>query len=385
MFTLRFFRSLTACLTLVTLPLLSYAGDKLPSQYQGPCPQGYANAVTDPADTVDYIPGDPKIYKLPPNVCVRRRGDFIRPMIVNFSKDDFLSLDGGKLIPLYQEHGLSTQDYEPIIGHFTGDYGLNDVQNAMHPQYQNYSGAHPIFIYRPANAAVRLQQGLYLIDKQTQVKGYNTARCPTGYSTLGDSQTCYSKHNYLTLNEQNKLVLSELTAFKKYSKQQECPLGYAMVNGLGSTKGICTPVKALVEGVEHFGLIMPKGRLLCADNEYTKDQSVCLPQVTAIVCNKKDQPKRSVQKYAYYWPTNLVTLSNALEDFAQNYARITTGTLSVDSLQKIHNTYKNDDEFIALSPLDSGQMNAFYLYSSKSCDKLWDNGGWSTEPMAAFW
>jgi hypothetical protein len=58
--------ALLAC----SLASASHAGYNLPAKYQGNCPQGYSQAITEPADVPANYAGNVEEFALPKNVCV---------------------------------------------------------------------------------------------------------------------------------------------------------------------------------------------------------------------------------------------------------------------------------------------------------------------------
>jgi|GEM_PF-3757166 len=374
---------------------VAHAAYTVPSKYKGKCAAGYYNLVTEPADVPANYTGTVKEYALPSNVCVRRVDDKNKNMIENFSRTDFVVIRGSAaspFVPFASGYFESWASYEPILGHYNGYYSYTDSNNPRSPTFNDFSGPHPVFVSKFARAALKVKDGIYYFDKQTQVRGGVKGRCPEGYSTVGDSVLCYSKKNGLRLNSNNKVELFELGSFTKYMTDQECPLGYMTANGFGSSRGICTEVRALFEGVEKFGVPVVRNSAACAGGEHTRDGVTCLPEFTAIYCDMNRTAQLSFKNYAYgsgrhvyYWPTTMVNNNNALIDFRSKYSTITTGSVAISELRKGLALFNNDDAHITISAVDSGNFPVFRLYSYWSCDKLWDNGGWSMEPMPTAW
>jgi hypothetical protein len=373
---------------------VSHAAYTVPNKYKGNCPSGYYSVVTDPADVSTNYTGAVKEFPLPANVCVRRDPDNNRNMNENFATYDFAVINGSA-VKLYKPFASGIfenwSSFEPILGHFNTDYDYTDSNNPRHPNYKNYAGAHPVFISKYANAAIKYVGGTYIIDKQTVVRS-GTGRCPSGYSTVGDSYTCYSKTNALKINDYKKVELIELDSFTKYQSTQECPLGYAMVNGLGSVRGICTEMRAIDEGISTFGISAAPSSAKCTGGEFTKDGKTCLPEFTAVYCDMSSAAQANFKSYryntgrhVYFWPTRMVNKTNALVDFNSKYSSTTTGTVAISDIKKSLNLFSNDDGHITLSAIDSGNFPVFHLHTYMTCDKLWDNGGWSAEPYPASW
>lgn len=384
--------------TVLALGLMdvSHAAYTVPEHYRGNCPTGYYSLVTEPADVPAGYTGTVKEYALPSNVCVRRVEDKNKHVYENFSKNDFVVIDGDAA-SLFEPptSGLFEKwdKYEPILGHYNKDHTYSDSSDPRSSYYRDYSGEHPVLVSKFANAALRVKRGIYLFDKQTSVGGFE-GRCPPGYSKVGDSATCYSRRNGLGINSHDKLELIELGRFAKYTPDQRCPLGYAMANRLGSSRGICTAVRALEEGVQKFGIPATKNPPNCSGGSFSRDGVTCMPELTAIYCDMDSNAQSTFENYqystgrhVYYWPWTLANQTNALIEPSENYHNMTSGTVSIADLRKGIALFEQDDAHIAISAIDRdyGRFPVLRLYSGVTCDKLWGSGGWSMEPMPTFW
>lgn len=354
----------------------------------GDCPKGYSGIVTEPADVPAGYTGDVVEYVLPKNVCVRKLPDHSRMMTENFSSADFIPIDGVALHP-FAGVEFQADRYEPILGHFS--HG-NSYAQSVDPQgttQGDFSGAHPVLVSRSAKAALRFKNGVYLFDKQISVFGMAVAKCSEGYSTVGDSATCYSKKNQLKLNAHNQLELTELEPFVPRQKGQECPLGYAQAWGLGSERGICAPIQLLRGPSENTGLWSqgnPFDGFACPGGEYSRNDTFCLPQITAVHCHMDGKPQSSRRaSYAFYWPTEMVTRAAALIELEEHYSSVTTGSVTIAALHQGFSRFDHDDAFVSLSGSSRGRLPVLNLYSGKSCEVLKDTVGYSLEPLPSGW
>jgi hypothetical protein len=319
---------------------------------------------------------------------VRRKEDSNRHIDDNFSQLDIVPIKNGSPAPFFAQEDFNAQAYETVLGH----YATNTTEIAEPGSTADFNGAHPFLMGKFANAAIKYSNGLYLLDKQTSVRFYTPSLCPPGYSTVGDSQACYSKTNALELNAYGKLALVELDKFIPQQNGQTCPLGLAMASGLGSKRGICTSVRALREGINHFGISTPPQAAPCPGGEYAAEGGVCLPQLTAVYCDIDRAALSRFRKYPYktgrhvfYWPTKLVNKANAALEFSKHYEEITIGNLAIKDLKKSYGLFKNDDQFVMFADEESSALPIFQLYSRLSCDKLYDRSGYSLEPFPPYW
>lgn len=360
-----------------------------PGPSQGTCDTGYTNILTTPADVPrGFTVAQVQEKKLPDNVCVRWKFEQTIHINENFSPSDFVIVT-----PTLTKSHFNVDAYEPIVGHYV-QAGRNYVASAepRSSHYNDFTGKHPIFISKTAKAIVRFAGGKYYIDKQIQIRGSEKSTCPHGFSTVGESATCYSKDNGLKLNTDNKLELVELGTFVKRHSLQECPLGYSTATGLGSYNGICTSTLALKNGVAKTELWNPWaiGNVTCKQGEYTENNLYCLPALTAVYCGINEATQRKLTSYKYslgrhvfYWPTKKVNLNNAKVDFNTFAGNTTNGVLSVSSVRQGLSLFDYDKAFVSLSGLD-GLLPAFRLYTEQQCDGFQITGAKRIDPLPTF-
>jgi hypothetical protein len=363
-----------------------------PGPPKGECATGYTNIITIPADvTPNTLANEVDVTtRLPANVCMRWSFDSkLSKFNDNFQKSDFVVVT-----PSLTKADFNVDDYEPIIGHYTLA-GRNYVASAepRSDSYNDYTGKHPIFISKTAKASVRFIGGKYYIDKQTQIAGIiQAAKCPDGYSTVGESATCYSKKNGLKLNNAGKFELIELPGFTKLHQTQDCPLGYSTATGLGSNNGICISTVTLKTGTAKNELWNPWtiGNVSCKQGEYTENDLYCLPALTALYCtmdaaaqSKFTHYKYPLGNYVYYWPTKMVDINNSKIDFNTNASKATNGFIKVNSLRRGLEFFNYDTAFVTLSGLD-GILPAFYLHSPQTCDKFQITGAKRIDPLPTY-
>jgi hypothetical protein len=381
-------RLLTLALcSLEAAPLLAmpFAG-AYPGPSKGECNDGYTNKITEPADVVaGTLIQNVKEIALPSNICMRWSFQPVGAkhyIARNFSKSDFVVITAS-----LTKADFNVGSYEPIIGHYT-KAGHNYVASAepRADSYNDYTGAHPILINKDANASVRFIGGKYYIDKKTFISGPHTG-CPFGFSTVGESNTCYSKRNGLRLNADNKLELIEFAALRL-----ECPQGYSTATGLGSDNGICTSTLALKNGIAKSELWNPWfiGDVTCKQGEYTENGIYCMPALTAVYCEIDAAAQSKLTNYRYnqgrhvfYWPTKSVDVATAKIDFNANASKINTGTVGVANIRNGLAFFNNDKSSLSVSGLD-GYVPAFLMYASQTCDKLVITGTTPVYPLPTF-
>lgn len=362
---------------------------------------GYYNVVTDPADIpAGYDEAKIKYHRLPQNFCVRRMPNASKSIQENFSKTDFIVIEGAVLKP-FKDVIFDPNRYEALVGHFQ-EQGHNyaGTYSARAENYKNFSGAHPVLIATGAAAAVRYlaDKNLYLVDKQTVASGHSS-HCPPGYSTVGDSATCYSQKNALKLSDQKKFELVELADLGSFTSKtgETCPLGMAMLTGLGSEKGICTPLDAIMSGVakmELWGPLGPQSDLVCPRGEYEAGNAICLPQITALYCLMDSKSQEEFDHYSYtantrqvsYWGTSMIGGGNTRVTLHGSWQFVSPGQLDVSRLRKDYDFFSQDEQVVALSALEGGTLPVLLFSSHKMCNQaLVPDGGWSVEPIPSSW
>lgn len=359
------------------------ANGKLMTDDNGLPLEGYYTAVTDPADIPDGSNIQPAIRELPSNVCVRQRKKY------NFAPEDFIKIKAGILEP-FPGVKFSASKYEPIVGHYLAlgkDYVSSTT--ASSPSYMNFTGAHPVLVRKQAYAAIKYKAGRYLIDKQTIAAGMPS--CPSTYSTLGNSSSCYSKTNQLRFGAANKLSLGYLSEFtpEEQSPGQECPLGFAMANGLGSNRGICTPIRAFRnKAVQQLwvGGSLPSN-VVCPGGEAASPHfsPVCVPVVTLVYCGADHEELVYFNTNRYVEYLGQPELS---ETWFDRYAsRVVIGKISLSHILNAFNSAHPlaDPLPIIPSTLDSGSVPVFKMFSETSCDTIRRVAGFALEPFPSSW
>ncbi len=377
-----------------SLTEVAQAAYTVPEHYRGNCPTGYYHLVTDPADVPANYRGRVTEYALPRNVCVRRLEDKVEDTDENFGRDDLIVINGRDIAP-FQPFASGIFEtwghYEPILGHFESP--TRTYTDANNPRltgiYKDYSGLHPVFVSENAKAVLRVENGLYLFDKQTRVVNGWSRNCPEGYSTVGSSTICYSRTNALGTNQFGRIALVTIGNFTKITPDQECPLGYALAGGVGPSRGICTSVGVLFAGVEKHGIPVQKNSAHCVYGTSTMDGAACLPDLTAVHCHMDENAREFFKNHQYtlgphvmYGPTQMLD-DNVTTRVTENSQNMTTGSVALDDLRAMINLFVGDNEFIFVSPMDRGHLPIFRLHSNLSCDKVWNKGGWSMVPVPA--
>lgn len=384
---------LATAIGLILLASNSYAYE-LPPETRGSCPYGYRNVLTTPANfraEDDAV----SLYWLPSNVCVRRYfgGDGVGNRLNgNFTREDIAVL-------VYSASGEASFDlpapividnYEPLLGHFIYDYGLEDVLSSGNEHFQNFAGAHPFFIRKSAYAAIKYVNGLYLIDKQSLIFQGN-AICPKGYSTVGNSITCYSRHNALKLNDYKKVELVEMPPYHRDTRiGQRCPLGFSIASNLGSDGGLCTQNEVVFQQTSRYGIPLADFRG-CPQGEYSPG-GACVPSLTIMYCAMDgeamalfDYPYRG-GRHAIIWPTTLAGSGNTGYDKSFFYDSTTFGSVSTNALRLYDQFFADDEQFFRISGFSiKERWPAIHVYTGLSCAEFYDNGGWSIEPVPPSW
>lgn len=406
--------------------LQTHAAYSVPKEYE--CKTGYYNVITEPADISPNYTGAVTLRKLPPNVCVRRLDDLNPDATENFTKSDFIKIVGAGLEP-FPGVTYNKALYEPIIGHYMGPTITEG----------NFTGSHPVLIHKNAGAAIRLENKVYYIDKQSKIDGEEKGVCPTGYSTVGSSAACYSQTNGLKLYRYNKLGLIAMSEHFKpedfppaprnqdtpRSPDEKCPLGYTMNESLGSHGGICMPVQVVLQHsywvmqagsgqskltVVDYGINLPdpgdcpalqaspQRSGVSSDSSNSIYLSRCMPLLVAITCEMDEASKVKFHKINYPSKWAIILLDTLSADLAaelptqlySNRMKMTRSEIKVSKIINMLSLFIDDDWFVAPSrATTSGSVPIWAMHSGLSCADLWKDkpikGGYSLEPFPSAW